>query len=255
MDMVALFAQLATSVAAIVALIELARNIRISNKNAKRDAINQAVEIAKIYQSSIIDKMTFLLTIYQSIEFDKYMRKLLPDISYKFNTEEAHKVMGDACFKEQENYIQKIDMTAVNVARQKFEECINGLEEGQNDKLKQVLNQASARITVIDVRGDLLNTLEWIAMLINTGVADESVIYPSLHQTFLPYIRMEYLTISNLNSENNDADKYYTNIIELYEKWTKKREASKNREREAEEKLSAQRARTKRNIVQHATKL
>ena len=35
MDMVALFAQLATSVAAIVALIELARNIRISNKKCK----------------------------------------------------------------------------------------------------------------------------------------------------------------------------------------------------------------------------
>lgn len=64
----------------------------------------------------------------------------------------------------------------------------------------------------------LLNKLEAFALHLNTNLADEEILYPSLHQTYLKIVKYLYPHICCLNSKNT-ADKYYTNIIELYNKW------------------------------------
>ena len=64
----------------------------------------------------------------------------------------------------------------------------------------------------------LLNKLEYFAMTFNTNLADEKIVYPSLHQSFLKIVKYMYPHICNLNS-GESADKYYTQIIELYNLW------------------------------------
>lgn len=49
--------------------------------------------------------------------------------------------------------------------------------------------------------------------------ADESVIYQSLHQTYLRSIPYLYYYIANANSD--PSEKLYTNVIWLYEEWNK----------------------------------
>lgn len=66
-------------------------------------------------------------------------------------------------------------------------------------------------------KNDLLNILEYFCMYLNTGVADEKVIYQSLHQSFLAVVKVCYYDIAVLNETGKD--KYYTNIIELYSHW------------------------------------
>ena len=68
---------------------------------------------------------------------------------------------------------------------------------------------------------DMLNQLEWFSMSCRYGLADEKIIYQSLHQAFLETVRVLYPFISKSNIDNED--KFYTNIIWLQDKWNKRR--------------------------------
>ena len=63
----------------------------------------------------------------------------------------------------------------------------------------------------------LLNNLEWFAMSCRYGLADEKMLYQSLHQTFLSHIWLLYFYICKSNF--NNEDKLYTNIIWLFNLW------------------------------------
>lgn len=76
----------------------------------------------------------------------------------------------------------------------------------------------------------LLNKLEAFSMQINSNIVDEDLIYRSLHQLLIKVIKELYLYIANINDSNN-ADKYYTHIIELYGKWVKKYKADCEKEK------------------------
>lgn len=67
---------------------------------------------------------------------------------------------------------------------------------------------------------DTLNRLEYLCMYIATNVADEKYIYNSLHQQFMSAIALLYFEISTPNID--DKDKYYTNIIHVYNLWKNK---------------------------------
>lgn len=62
-----------------------------------------------------------------------------------------------------------------------------------------------------------LNKLEYISMYFNCKIADENVVYNSLHQIFLSYIELCYIFIAQKNTDKKD--KYFTNIIEFYNLW------------------------------------
>ena len=65
-------------------------------------------------------------------------------------------------------------------------------------------------------------------MNFNYNIADESVVYQSLHKTFLEVVYLLYYNIA-VNNEPGDK-KLFTNIIELYNLWQKKSEETKNEE-------------------------
>lgn len=109
------------------------------------------------------------------------------------------------------------------------------------DKQKRyiVLNQKSIAISYYSAKlmtiynekfYSLLNKLEAFSMQINSNIVDEDLIYRSLHQLFIKVIKELYPYIANLNNSNN-ADKYYTHIIELYSKWVKRYKEDCNKEK------------------------
>lgn len=66
-----------------------------------------------------------------------------------------------------------------------------------------------------------LNELEAICINISSQAAGSQFIYDSLHQYFLSTVKILSITISSNNS--NNVDKYYTNIIQVYNMWTKQK--------------------------------
>ena len=67
-----------------------------------------------------------------------------------------------------------------------------------------------------------LNELESICMDISSTVAGSQFIYPSLHQIFLDTIHILYLHIASANTTSKVfTDKYFTNVIFVYNQWNK----------------------------------
>ncbi len=74
---------------------------------------------------------------------------------------------------------------------------------------------------------DMVNDLEAATAMFHYNVGDERVVYLSLHQTFLAYMKIWYFFISERNVYNHD--RYFINIIWLYKKWDKRRRDNENR--------------------------
>lgn len=74
---------------------------------------------------------------------------------------------------------------------------------------------------VSNLMDELLNNMEFFALHFSHRTADESVVYQSLHQTYLEIVQYMYYDIADRNSDS--ASKYYTNIIWLFEVWRDKK--------------------------------
>ena len=67
---------------------------------------------------------------------------------------------------------------------------------------------------------DVLNNLEYMCMNISSNVADSNYIYQSLHQTFFDTVSTLAIEIS-LRNNGKYSDKFYTNLIHVYNSWKK----------------------------------
>lgn len=98
----------------------------------------------------------------------------------------------------------------------------------------QRIEQNDPEFEIRDTICNTLNTLEYMCMYISSEVADEKYIYNSLHQQFLRTIALLYFEISLANTDNKD--KYYTNIIHVYNIWKNKYLDAMEEEKEIENK-------------------
>lgn len=69
----------------------------------------------------------------------------------------------------------------------------------------------------IELFNDVLNKLEYISMYISSQSAGSNYVYQSLHQIFLKTVKLLYPIIALQNE--NYSDKYFTNIICVYNHW------------------------------------
>lgn len=93
----------------------------------------------------------------------------------------------------------------------------------------------------VDLSGfitSILNELEHMCMYITTKVADEKYIYNSLHQQFFKAISTVYFHICFTNT--NNKDKYYTNVIAVFNLWKKKYIKVSKKEKKIKKKLKPQ---------------
>lgn len=106
-------------------------------------------------------------------------------------------------------------------------EKANNDDEGTNQKKEDMYIKAIEELKTYsacyksefnNTLDDTLNKLEYFCMYFNSGVADEETVYQSLHQSFLEMVKIIYFSIASRNKSGRD--KYYTNIIKLYKKWS-----------------------------------
>ena len=73
-----------------------------------------------------------------------------------------------------------------------------------------------------------LNKLEAISIDISSNAAGTEFIYPSLHQSLLPFIETISIYISAING--NYTFKYFINLIDVYNNWKRIRDKEAKRE-------------------------
>lgn len=194
-------------------------------KRAKKEA---ACKLAQYYAENIIKKFSFVSSVFRICKTLEYINKTIElDHLRDFDNEELERILRDKNIETKEfiehatNFdplvilncrIAQIDLLS---DRSKiYSEFVE--KDEQDDTL--VLKNKSFLINDFDQDiTDLLNSLEWFSMNCNYRIADEELLYQSLHQTFLSTVWMLYAFIAYNNRSNEN--KLYTNIIELFNLW------------------------------------
>lgn len=190
-----------------------------------------------------------VLKVQKSIDLLKYYKDNILRLGYairyvneksKMNDELSNiKISEESLFNNQELSRFKIDVNAVdNIYHSKeFMQAIfeaNNLydlklpvkivSKNEDKNSKQVCAifdmYPTCKSFIENVVYETLNNIEYFAAHFKHGVADDTVAYNSLHQTYIPLIESLYYQIAQTNKEV--ADSYYTNAIYLYKLWKQK---------------------------------
>ena len=190
----------------------------------KKDA---ACSLAKHYAESVINKYADLINIYNMIGISADVKRLV-DIAEinNFDTAEMNELTKG---KEnaRDNLFEKIDyIDPAIILEVRMRRCRSATERNamfdlykptEEDKEKTIANWDSLQVEFREEIFELLNELEWFAMNCRYRLADEELLYQSLHKTFLSTVWLLYFHISRHNEKNED--KLYTNVIWLFVKW------------------------------------
>lgn len=181
----------------------------------KKERAEKSISIAEKFANNIIDPISIIFAFFKKYEIDKLIRK-------------AH-------------FLQLEDFD--------LEELKSIYNEDDINRYKEMINANDSNHKIRTIICDTLNSLEYMCMYIATNVADEKCIYNSLHQQFLKAIFFLCFEISLTNTDNKD--KYYTNIIHVYNLWKKKYiKVSKK-----EEKYKKKKNKMKRKLLPSTTKI
>lgn len=186
-----------------------------------------ACNLAKYYANNVIDKYGDITSVFRASGITEMIRSAFELRGLKdFDKEELLRFLdkSELSFDEFEKRMTKIDprhLLNAKICRScSPEERTSTVSSyttlGENDVV-QVINGEFLQLEFEDEICNLLNELEWFAMNCQYGLADERMLYQSLHQTYLSTVWMLYFFISKANV--NNEDKLYTNIIWLFITW------------------------------------
>lgn len=211
----------------ITALIALCEYVLTSKQNKienNKEFIQKALDLAGFYKDKIIPSVSAIKFVYKDAGIYDIIKKIDIEKMKEFDDKELKKNLE---IDEIES-IQKIckskkfDESLVRGSRiLKFGECatqeVISSEEGVEIKV-DILALKQEYYTMLE---KLLNDLEYFAMHFTYNVADESVVYQSLQKTYIDVIKFLYFDISRNNICG--SDKLFTNAIELFNIWVRKR--------------------------------
>lgn len=174
----------------------------IDYRNRKnKEKTEKSILLAKQFAQKTIVKISIIISTFEHLNLDKIINKIKFTRFIEFDAEELKELYSK----------DEISL---------FIQTLNDYDkDGKFDSLI----------------ANTLNELEYMCMYISTGVADKNCIYNSLHQQFFKAISYLYFNISLINTDNKD--KYYTNIINVYNVWTAQYVKACNREKRFKKKL------------------
>ncbi|MBS6504433.1 MAG: DUF4760 domain-containing protein [Clostridium sp.] len=238
-----------------IGLLAVAYQIYMSKKEQRiqheKQEKQKAIELAELYANKLIHNIGYLCRVFQRCGIQAYFEDIKYHQLKEFDVYELEHLFTKEEMKKINNNMDNIDIEILAEAtitlRDKLDENIfskiveakkilklnraeialtneNESEDERNERMRILSKHSYYSIyfdkMFSDILNDTLNTLEYFCMYLNTGIADEDTIYQSLHQSFLSMVKVLYFRIASRNETGKD--KYYTNIIELYNKWANK---------------------------------
>lgn len=222
----------------IIAVWQYYLSSKSMKNNLEIQQVQRAIDLAEYYKDNILRYSPAIKYVFEKTDILSIINNLRIDHLHDFDVHELNKLFTQNEIDKLKNlknsdlfYQSVLDANTIyglgaNIPDKK-EEISAGKEEikGVDDK-DYATDNSLAPAFLANLIKDMLNNLEYFALHFHHNTADESVVYQSLHQTYLEIIRVLYYFISK---QNEDASaKYYTNIIWLFEKWGDKKTAQNN---------------------------
>lgn len=191
-------------------------------------------EKATIVAQSFSEKLTLKCTLICSVIENSPLENLLKLKEFdcfcfsNFNTNEIRQVYKDDDFIEKYTNLKsfsELDIIYYNLLESKvstmtFSEIVKKHNKYTTHQARKlfILDNEGLPFSFNSLVSDVLNELEYLCMGLASHVAGSAFVYQSLHQVFLRTIRVLAVEIA-LSNNTYYSDKFYTNIIEVYNNW------------------------------------
>lgn len=268
-------------------LIYIVRQVKLQKKeigiNLDYQKREKALEMCEFYETLIKD-MSFISYIYeknwklQKLENKFEMQEFNKEEFLKIHDEESLgkfmiipvELVLDEYFEKKfisKHFDKEFDLKIYNEFKPRnytfldekdIQERIKGLKDKKDieEKIEEVnvLNKElfdlkeTIRNEFFQNVSGLLNKLEFFSMNFISGIADESVVYQSLHQSFFSIVGFFYPRICFFNSSSG-KDKYFTNLIELHNIWKERERKQEEKERQFKKELNNTTISSKSKII------
>lgn len=167
------------------------------------------------------DYYDYLLCHFDYIEQNKSKKSsiIINPLQIEYDKLGAGLIKKEVSKRVNRNKEEKLKEDEVNKDIQEIKDIVKNVNDAMNEKINNDMNMAfnkAINLYHADL-ADLLNKIEYFSVSFMSNVADESIAYQSLHQTFTRTIESLYPNISMINRD--PKNKYYTNTIELYNLW------------------------------------
>ena len=193
--------------------IILAKREYIHNKS--KESAQKAIEMAEYFMNNILTELTIINNISAKNGLNSIIKRVMFYDMVDFDYDEMKRLYGESNIKKINEIINK---TYISVPSPSEKEI---------------------KIPFDTFVSQTLNKLEYMCMHFSSNLADDDFIYNSLHQIFISSMQSCYCTIAKLNTSNKD--KYYTNIITVYNKWADKYYGAQEKEELIREEIEKRR--------------
>lgn len=215
-------------------------------KQNNKDDIKKAIELARRYEHEMLPLLSAVNSVYRKRpNFDKLQGKLNSERQVKdlqFTSAEMHTLFNQ---EEIDQALSSIDINKMDTSSLLNSRIIinksylndqmflssQKLEGEEKEKFDSMFKK-QLEIEFKSAKETLLNKLESFAMYFSNGIADEKIVYQSLHQTFISTILLLYFDIAKINTDPKDT--FYINIVELFKIWNTRYMEKKKQEEEVQ---------------------
>lgn len=226
-----------TALSVFIALI----SYLFSKKSLKK---TKSCELAKYYIDNILPKIDYISKVFNSTKLGSLLREIFkPDEILVFDYNEMMSFLKDKYTEEDiMNKINNIDPE--HLIKIRLSAAKNSVERNEIISSCVLKDTEDSAVTIeknylindfTKLIMELLNELEWFSLHFTYKLADEKLVYQSLHQTFISNVQTLYFFISRINK--SPSEKYYTNVIHLYRSWYDCKVRQQKKQRELEKKL------------------
>lgn len=201
----------------------------------QKDRMQRAIDLSEYYKDNVICYMNILKFIYDSTGISEILLNIPDEKIFHFDEHELHKNVCMQDINRIRNFMDKDEFmnALINASAtagfwpECREEVVLMNDEGKKVKTLRV-KEAELKYRFSMMVQNILNNLEYFAMAFTHETADESVVYQSLHGSYMLAVKLLYYDISSNNT--NGESKLFTNVIELYNCWKEKAESQKRDE-------------------------
>lgn len=200
----------------------------------ERDRVQKAIDLAGYYKDHIVNEYVVFKLAYVEMGVIEILSKINFNNIEHFDKDELNKSISASDIKKIESVADDPRfvevLTMISDVCGTWSECKEVITIEKDDKVtRQVKVSATAiRNGFKGMQIRILNNLEYFAMHFTHGTADESVVYQSLHTTYLEIVEALYYDIASNNS--GSEKKLFTNVVELYNTWNEEARKQKDSE-------------------------
>lgn len=212
---------------AFVAVWQYVLTARSERMKINNDKVEKAVKLSGYYKDNILDGIVLFRNVFDESGIKEILGKIKPGDMKAFDKAELDVMLSSADIKAINKIMHSKEMMEIIKRENRCFEFGSGyLKHPDIIQDKEEIDSVTEQAVMSKTVNDLLNNMEYFSMHFTHGVADESVVYQSLHQTYVECVQLLYYNIAINNK--TDGTQYYTNVVELYKTWYEKQ--TKNRE-------------------------